>query len=83
MQSTYSISEAQAKLPALIKDAEANLITITRHENTVAYVVSAARMEAIAETLEIMADECAMAAIRSARSGKGRFHPLSALADES
>ena len=56
MDSTYSVTDAQAKLPALVKHAEKNLVAITRRDKTVAYLLSASRMEAIAETLEIMAD---------------------------
>ncbi len=58
---------------------------ITRREKAVAYLVSAERMAAIAETLEIMANPKAMEAIRRARRGQGKYYPLSALAalDES
>ncbi len=79
MDSTYSVTEAQAQLPALLKHAEDNVVAITRREKTVAYILSAARMEAIAETLELMADPKAMAAIRKAESGAGEYHPLTAL----
>ena len=82
MSSTYSVTEAQAALPALLKKAHGELIVITRHDKAVAYVVSAERMASIAETLEIMADPKAMDAIRRARRGKGEYLPLSAL-DES
>jgi prevent-host-death family protein len=79
MDSTYSVTDAQAKLPALVKHAEKNLVVITRREKTVAYLISAARMEAIAETLEIMADPKAMAAIRKARAGAGKYYSLRSL----
>ena len=79
MDSTYSVTEAQARLPALVKDAEENVVAITRHEKTVAYLLSAARMEAIAETLELMADPKAMIALRSAVAGGGKYYPLSVL----
>lgn len=82
MNSTYSVTEAQAKLPALVKHAETDLIAITRHEKTVAYLLSAARMEAIAETLELMADPKAMAAIRQAVGGGGKYHPLTVLDED-
>lgn len=36
------------------------------------------RMEAIAETMEILAEPKAMAAIRKHRSGKASYHELSA-----
>ena len=44
-----------------------------------AYLLSASRMEAIAETLEIMADAKAMAAIRKAEAGAGKYYPLRSL----
>ena len=56
-------------------------IAITRHDETVAYILSASRMEAIIETLEIMGNPDAMKAIREHQAGKTRFVPLSALDD--
>lgn len=79
MDSTYSVTDAQAKLPALVRHAEKNIVAITRRQKTVAYLLSAGRMEAIAETLEIMADPKAMAAIGAAKSGAGKYFPLSTL----
>ncbi len=81
METTYSVTDAQARLPALLRQAERTLIAITRRDKTVAYLVSAERMEAIAETLEIMADPKAMAAIRQARDGKTRYRPIDVLDD--
>jgi PHD/YefM family antitoxin component YafN of YafNO toxin-antitoxin module len=82
MESTYSVSEAQAQLPALLKRAETDLIAIAKLDKTVAYLVSAERMQAIAETLEIMADPKAIRALLRARVGKGKYYPVTAL-DES
>ena len=70
MSSTYSVAEAQAQLPALLKKADNDLIVITRRDKTVAYLVSVQRMEAIVETLELMADPQAMRALRRARSAR-------------
>ena len=39
-------------------------------------------MDAIVETLEIMANSEAMAAIREHQAGKTRFHPLSILDED-
>lgn len=55
------------------------MIPITRHDRTVAYVVSKERMEAIVETLEIVSDPRAMKALRAARDGKTRYIPLDRL----
>ena len=81
MVSTYSVTEAQAQFPALLRKVENDLIGITRRDKTVAYLVSAQRMEAIVETLEIMADPVAMKALRRAREGKGKYYPA-AIVDE-
>jgi PHD/YefM family antitoxin component YafN of YafNO toxin-antitoxin module len=66
-------------LPALLKKAQQELIAIAKREKTVAYLISAERMEAIAETLEIMADPKAMRALQRARAGKGKYHPVTVL----
>jgi len=63
----------------LLKRAENDLIVITRRDKTVAYLVSAQRMEGIVETLEIMADPKAMKALRCAREGEGKYYPVTAL----
>ena len=62
--------------------AEAEAIAITRHDETVAYVVSRDRMEAIVETMEILANPRAMREIKRYERGKLTFHPLDALDDE-
>jgi prevent-host-death family protein len=74
MKSTVSVSEGQARFPAMVKSAEkGGVITVTRHNQPVAYVLGSDRMTAVAETLEIMANPSAMEAIREHRAGKTRF----------
>lgn len=80
MKTTYSITEAQSQLPGLVREAEeTGSVTISRHGEAVAYLVSRDRMEAIVETMEILGDPQAIKAIADHRSGKLRFHPLSSL----
>ncbi len=80
MDSTYSVTQAQTNLPRLIKEAaDAGSIAITRHDKTVAYLVSRERMDAILETLEVLGNPAAMKAIRDYEQGKTKFLPLSAL----
>ncbi|HEX4665132.1 MAG TPA: type II toxin-antitoxin system prevent-host-death family antitoxin [Chthoniobacterales bacterium] len=80
MDSTYSVTQAQTNLPRLIKEAAAEgSIAITRHEETVAYLVSRGRMDAIMETLELLGNPKAMNALRAYEAGKMKFLPLSAL----
>lgn len=80
MSSTYSVTQAQSQLPGLIKKAEAGEpVRIRRHDQTVALLVSRERMEAIVETMELLANPEAMKAIEAHRAGRTRFVPLSAL----
>jgi PHD/YefM family antitoxin component YafN of YafNO toxin-antitoxin module len=66
----------------MLKEAEKHPVSITRHDEPVAFILSRERMEAIAETLEILASSEAMKTIREHQSGKLRFHPLSALDED-
>jgi PHD/YefM family antitoxin component YafN of YafNO toxin-antitoxin module len=79
VRSTYSVSEAQAELPALPKKVQSDLIAIAKRDKIIAYLVSAKRMEAIAATLGIMADRKAMRAIGGARRGRGKYYPVTIL----
>jgi len=80
MDSTYSVTQAQTNLPRLIKEAaDEGSIAITRHEETVAYLISRSRMDAIIETLELLGNPAAMKALRDYEAGKTKFLPLSAL----
>jgi PHD/YefM family antitoxin component YafN of YafNO toxin-antitoxin module len=79
VSSTYSVSEAQRNLPRLLKDATHRSIAIRRRDKTVAYLVSREKMEAIAETLELLANPAAMKAIRAHQAGRLKFFPLSSL----
>ena len=80
MRSTYSVTEAQSQLPSLIRKAEEGLpVSILRRNETVAYLVSRERMEAIVETIELLANPAAMRAIAAHRAGKVKFRSLAAL----
>ena len=80
MDSTYSVTQAQTNLPRLIKEAaDEGSIAITRHEETVAYLISRGRMDAIMETLEVLGNPTAMKALQDYEKGKTKFRPLSAL----
>ena len=83
-RSTYSVTQAQSQLPRLLREAERGaLVGIARREETVAYLLSRDHLEAIVETMEILANPAAQKAIADHRAGRTRFVPLSALdADE-
>ena len=79
MATTYSITEAQAKFPALVREAAEHPVVITRRDKVVGYLLSPERFEALLETMEILANPKAMKAIRDYEAGKTKFHPLSVL----
>lgn len=75
MKKAYTIKEAQRSLAAVVRTAErGDLATITRHDRPVAYVIGAERLAAMAETMELIANPTAMAAIRDAEAGKGKLY---------
>jgi len=78
------VTQAQSQLPQLLRQAERGaLVRIARRDETVAYLVSRDYLEAIVETMEILANPAAQKAITDHRAGRTRFVPLSALdADE-
>jgi PHD/YefM family antitoxin component YafN of YafNO toxin-antitoxin module len=83
MKTTYTITQAQQRLPAMVKEsATMGMIPITRHQETVAFVVSKKRMDAIVETMEILAQPETMAQIRAYERGELVFHSLDSLDDE-
>ena len=80
MKTTFSISEAQAQLPRLVRSKET--ITVRKRDEAVAFIVPRERMEALLETMEILANPAARRAIRRDQSGKGKYLPLSVLDED-
>lgn len=82
MKTTYSITEAQGQLPRIVREAQLHSIRISKHQETVAYLISSERMKSIAETLEILGNPDAIAELKKLRAGKTKFKDLDEL-DES
>ena len=80
MKTELSVSEAQARLPWLVRSKAT--IKVQSHDRTVAFIVPRERMEALLETMEILSNPAAMRAIRRDQSGKGKYLPLSALNED-
>ena len=76
---SYTIKTAQQKFSAVVQEAADHPVTITKQGKAVAVMMSIERMEAIAETMEVLADPKAMAAIRAHREGRGVYHDVSKL----
>ena len=82
MKTTYSITKAQANFPKLVRECQDGLISITKHDEAVAYVISRDRLESFFETMEILANPKAMKALRDAKAGKTKYHPLESLDED-
>ena len=80
MKTRLSVTEAQRTLLRLVESKET--ITLQKREETVAFIVPRERMEALLETMEVMANPTAMRAIRRDQSGKGKYLPLSVLDED-
>jgi len=80
MKTKFDVAEAQAKLPKLVRSKQT--VSVASHDETVAFIVPRARMEALLETMEILANPQAMQAIRRDQSGKGKYLPLSVLDED-
>ncbi len=81
MKNTYSVSKGQANFPRLVRQAQERIVSIERHGRVEAYVIGRGRMEAIAETMELLANAGFVAQLKRYRAGKLKFRPLRALAE--
>ncbi|MCX6969050.1 MAG: type II toxin-antitoxin system prevent-host-death family antitoxin [Verrucomicrobia bacterium] len=79
MPDSYTIKTAQQRFSAVVQEASDHPVTITKQGKAVAVMMSIERLESIAETMEILADPKAMAAIRKHREGRGVSHDVSVL----
>ena len=79
MPSSYTIKSAQRGLSALVRESQSHPVTLTRQGKAVAVVISMERMEAISETMEVLADPSAMDAIRRYACDEAKQHGLEAL----
>ncbi len=83
MKRPVTASAAKTQFPRLLREVEAGeTIAISRHDETVAYLIPRARLEALVGRLGILANPAAMRAIRQHEAGKLHFHPLSALDED-
>ena len=72
-RSTYSVTQAQSQLPQLLRQAERGAVVgIARRDETVAYLLSREYLEAIVETMEMLANPAAQKAIATGRVTAGR-----------
>jgi len=74
VKNTCSISDLGRNPAAAVRRAQQKgSVTVSRNGRVVGFLVSRDRMEAILETLELMADADAMNAIRQYEAGKAQL----------
>jgi len=81
MADSYTIKTAQQKFSSVVQEAADHPVTITKQGKAVAVLMSIERLEAISETMELLADPQAMAAIRKHREGRAVYHAVTAMDD--
>ena len=74
MKNTVSVTEAQRRLPSILKSD--NVVAVTRHDTVAGFFVPRERFEALLETIEILANPQAMKAVKRFQTGKMRFKSL-------
>lgn len=83
MKTTVTATEAKTRFSRLLKQVEeGETIAISKGDVTVAFLIPRARLEAMVETMEILANPAAMQAIRQYEAGELTFHPLSVLDED-
>ena len=83
MKTTVTAADAKTHFSRLLRDVEAGeTIAISKRDETVAFLIPRARLEALIETMEILGNPAALKAIRQHEAGKLSFHPLSALDED-
>lgn len=83
MKTTVTVAEAKTNFSRLLRHVEAGeTIAISKRDETVAFLIPRARLEALVETMEILGNPAAMKAVRKHEAGRLSFHPLSALDED-
>lgn len=77
MKKSYSIAAGQKNFPEVVAASEKGMpIPIERHGETVAYVISKERFDAVLETMELLSNPEFVKTLRSYKSGKTKWTAL-------
>lgn len=77
MKSSYSIAAGQKNFPEVVAASEkGDPIPIERHGETVAYVISKDRFDAVLETMELLSNPEFVDALRTYEAGKTKWTSL-------
>jgi antitoxin YefM len=79
MKATYSVSEAQAQLPRLLRLAEEQALVITRRGKKTSVLLGMDQFDALLETLEIVSNPESMKLLRADQAGRLEYLDLADL----
>lgn len=80
MNTTVSITQAQAQLPKLVRELESTgAMCFERRGKVAAFLISPDRMAAMVETMEILSNQAAMQAITAHQEGAIEFQDVACL----
>ena len=83
MKTIVTPAEAKTQFPRLLRQVEeGETIAISKRDETVAFLIHRARLEALIETIEVLGNPAAIQAIRQHEAGQLTFHPLSDLDED-
>ena len=74
--STYTVSQAQARLPRLLKE---DSFAISVHGKVKGFYLSKERLEAMIETMELLGNPDFRAALKEHKSGKAKYYTIEEL----
>ncbi len=82
-RSTVTAGELQSRTPKILREAgRRGMLAVTEKGHVTAFLVSRDRVMAMIETMEILSNPKAMAAIKEFEAGKTRMHPVSVLDED-
>lgn len=77
VKSSYSIAAGQKNFPEVVAASEkGEPIPIVRHGETVAYVISKDRFDAVLETMELLSNQEFVDTLRTYEAGETKWTPL-------
>jgi prevent-host-death family protein len=83
VKDTCSISDLSRNPAGIVRQAEQKgSVGVSRNGRVVGFIVSRDRLEAMLETLDVLADPDAMKSIKNYEAGRARFKEVSCLDDD-
>jgi PHD/YefM family antitoxin component YafN of YafNO toxin-antitoxin module len=80
VKSTFSVTEAQASLPRIIRGS--SIVGISKHNKVAGFYIPRERFEALLETMELLANPGAMKTLKLAKTGQLKYRRLAQVEPE-